>query len=112
MPNYIGGLRMVSEMIRPSVVNFLDLMLRSKDKTIRVDEIDLSEGPAFIGRSIGDTGILDTEGVAVVALRDREKDDYLFNPSRKTVLNGNNVIIVMGNVESINKIKTQSKMRV
>jgi len=110
MPNYIGGLRMVSEMIRPSVVNFLDLMLRSKDKTIRVDEIDLSEGPAFIGRSIGDTGILDTEGVAVVALRDREKDDYLFNPSRKTVLNENNVIIVMGNVESINKIKTQSKI--
>lgn len=110
MPNYIGGLRMASEMIRPSIVNFLDLMLRSRDKTIRVEEIDLSEGSVFIGKSIGDTGILDAEGVVVVALRDKGKDDYKFNPSCKTVLTENNVIIVMGNIESINKMKSQSKM--
>ena len=109
MPNYIGGLRMVSEMIRPSIVNFLDLMLRSKDKTIRVEEIDLSEGSVFTGKSIGDTGIPDTEDVVVVALRDRGNDAYQFNPSRETVLNENNVIIVMGNIESINKIKLNSK---
>ena len=64
---------------------------------------------SFIGKSIGDTGILDTEGVTVVALRDRGKDDYLFNPSWNTVLNENNVIIVMGNIESINRMKRQSK---
>lgn len=104
-PNYIGGLRMVSEMIRPEVVNFLDIMLRSKDQTIRIDEIDLSKGSPLTGKSIKDTGILDTEGVSVVALRDRTADSYLFNPSGNTRLHENNIIIIMGNVDIINKIK-------
>ena len=104
-PNFIGGLRMVSEMIRPDVVNFLDIMLRSKDQTIRIDEIDLSGGSPLTGKSIKDTGILDTEGVSVVALRDRMADSYLFNPARETLLHENNIIIIMGNVDIINKIK-------
>ena len=32
-PSYIGGLSMASEMIRPSVTTFLDVMLRDTDKT-------------------------------------------------------------------------------
>ena len=104
-PNFIGGLRMVSEMVRPAVVNFLDIMLRSKDQTIRIDEIDLSKGSHFIGKSIKDTGVLDTEGVSVVALRDLVADSYLFNPSGKVRLHENNIIIIMGNVDVINKIK-------
>ncbi len=85
MPNSIGGLRMVSEMIRPSVVTFLDVMLRSKDKTIRVEEISVHEGSPFEGKSLEETGITALEGVTVVALRDKENDDYAFNPSRQTV---------------------------
>ena len=108
MPNFIGGLRMVSEMIRPSVVNFLDIMLRSKDKTIRIDEIDLTGGSPFAGKSIGETGIADTAGVTLVALRDRKEDSYLFNPSGKTVLNENNLLILMGDVEVINRIRTEA----
>jgi voltage-gated potassium channel len=96
---------MVSEMIRPAVVNFLDIMLRSKDQTIRIDEIDLSEGSPLTGKAIKDTGILDTEGVSVVALRDMLADSYLFNPSGDTRLHENNIIIIMGNVDIINKIK-------
>jgi len=104
-PSFIGGLRMVSEMVRPAVVNFLDIMLRAKDQTIRIDEIDLSEGSLLIGKSIKDTGILDTEGVTVVALRDSMSDSYLFNPSGATRLHENNIIIIMGKVDIINKIK-------
>ncbi len=108
MPNSIGGLRMVSEMIRPSVVTFLDVMLRSKDKTIRVEEISVHEGSPFEGKSLEETGITALEGVTVVALRDKENDDYAFNPSRQTVLTGDKVIIIMGNIDIINSIKDKA----
>jgi voltage-gated potassium channel len=39
MPNFIGGLRMASEMVRPSVVSLLDVMLREKDKAIRIEDV-------------------------------------------------------------------------
>jgi voltage-gated potassium channel len=104
MPNFIGGLRMVSEMIRPSVVNFLDIMLRAKDQTIRIEEIDLLKESPFVGRTLEETGIMSVEGVTVVALKDKVQDTYIFNPSKTTVLNADNLIVAMGNIELINEM--------
>jgi len=41
--NFIAGMRMASEMIRPTVVSFLDKMLTDKEKNLRVEEIHLHE---------------------------------------------------------------------
>ena len=52
-PNMIGGLRLVSELIRPDAVTFLDTMLRDKEKRLRIEEVDLAAGAKAIGRTIG-----------------------------------------------------------
>ena len=46
-PTRIGGLRMASEMLRPAVVNFLDVMLRREDLALRIEELAV---PAVDGR--------------------------------------------------------------
>jgi voltage-gated potassium channel len=108
MPNFIGGLRMVSEMLRPAVVNFLDIMLRMKDKTVRVDEIEIFSGSPFAGMTLETTGVLDMADATVVALMDRKAGTYIFNPPKNTVLKENNVIIVMGNVDVINEMREKA----
>lgn len=50
--NYIAGMRMASEMIRPTVVSFLDKMLADKDKNLRVEEIKV--GKRYSGKKIAD----------------------------------------------------------
>lgn len=105
MPNVIGGLRMVSEMIRPSVVSFLDLMLRAKDKTIRIEEIGIATGSPYAGKSIEETGILTLPDVTVVALVIREGESYQFNPPNDTPIHEGTVIIVVGLVDAINGIR-------
>jgi len=105
MPDFIGGMRMVSEMIRPSVVTFLDVMLREKDKTIRVEEIDIPSGSRFVGKSLEQIGILEREGLTVVALKDSVTGSYKFNPPRSTELEMNDVIIVVGDVKEIDKLR-------
>jgi len=109
MPNVIGGLRMVSEMIRPSVVSFLDLMLRAKDKTIRIEEIGIAAGSPYAGKSMEETGILTLPDVTVVALVIREGESYQFNPPNDTQIHEGTVIIVVGLVDAINKIRTRCK---
>jgi len=110
LPNAIGGLRMVSEMIRPSVVTFLDLMLRSKDKTIRVEEINLAAGSPYVGKTLGETGILTMPDVTVVALVIRTGEAYRFNPPPATPLHEGMVIIVIGAVEAIEQIRRVALM--
>lgn len=48
--SYISGLRMASEMVRPTVVSFLDTMLRDREKNLRVEEILVPDH--FIGKAI------------------------------------------------------------
>lgn len=101
MPDFIGGLRMVSEMVRPSVVSFLDTMLRVKDKTMRVEEIAIGPSSPFAGKVLSETGLHEIEDVSIVALKGKADGTYIFNPPRKTVLTEGHVLIVMGNVDRI-----------
>jgi voltage-gated potassium channel len=101
MPDFIGGLRMVSEMVRPSVVNFLDTMLRAKDKTVRVEEIVIKPYSPFAGKVLSETGLYEIGDMSVVALKAGAGAAYTFNPPRATMLAEGHVLIVMGNVERI-----------
>ncbi|MBI2353804.1 MAG: potassium channel protein [Deltaproteobacteria bacterium] len=107
MPNYIGGLRMASEMIRPSVVSFLDAMLRSRDATVRVEEIRITVNSPLVGKPLSETGVLGMEGVTVVALTDND-GSCRFNPPRETMLKPDDVIIVMGVVDRISAMKART----
>ena len=109
MPNFIGGLRMVSAMTRPSVVTFLDTMLRSQDKTIRVEEVEIFPGSPFIDRTIGETGIHGIQGVTLVAIRDKSNEDYLFNPPGSRVLTANDLMIVMGDIDRIHELRERAR---
>jgi voltage-gated potassium channel len=100
MPNFIGGMRMVSEMIRPSVVTFLDTMLRVRESVVRVEEIHCPAGSSLIGQTLAEAGLLDVAEVTVVAVCDRA-GNYHFNPPRELVLQADDVLIVMGNVACI-----------
>lgn len=108
MSNYIGGLRMTSEMIRPNVVSFLDTMLRDKTATIRVEEIAIPKQSRLIGKKLCDTGILDIEGVSIVALID-DAGAYVFNPPKERAIAENDVVIVMGIVDKILEFRENTR---
>ena len=57
-PGYIGGLRMASEMIRPTVVSFLDIMLRDRDSNLRVEEVAVPDSLA--GKTISELNLEST----------------------------------------------------
>lgn len=103
-PNMIGGLRMASELIRPHVVGFLDLMLKEQSKTLRVEEISLGEQSPWAGKSLHDTGI--HRHFELLALAVRKPDGEIrYNPHGDTVLAPRDVLIVMGDVSQVRKAR-------
>jgi voltage-gated potassium channel len=107
MPDFIGGLRMVSEMVRPSVVNFLDTMLRAKDRTVRVEEIAIGPSSPFAGKALSEAGLHEMGDMSIVALKGKADGAYAFNPSLQTVLTEGHVLIVMGNVDRIREASSR-----
>ena len=88
-PTYIGGLRMASEMIRPAVVSFLDMMLRDKELSLRVEEI-----PAPCpGKTIRELGLGAFPNSLLLAIRG--SGGWRFNPPADHTLEKDSVLVVM-----------------
>jgi len=103
-PNMIGGIRMASELIRPHVVGFLDLMLREKSKTLRVDELVVGKNSPWVGKTLHETEIHRRHELLALAVR-KASGETQYNPQGDTVLAAGDVLIVMGDVTNVRKAR-------
>lgn len=93
-PNFIGGMRMASEMLRPNVVSFLDKMLRGKDKSIRVGEVTVKEGSPLIHKPLSELKIHEKYGVNIIAINKKnEHSDFTYNPALDTKLSSGDTLV-------------------
>jgi len=91
-PGYISGMRMASEMIRPTVVNFLDNMLRGKDESLRVEEVPMS--PSLAGKALASLDLKKYPRTLLLAVKKGES--WIYNPSRSDyIIEPENRLIVM-----------------
>jgi voltage-gated potassium channel len=103
-PTMIGGRRLASECIRPEVNEFLDQMLRDKDKNLRLEEVPIPAGSSLVGTALKDTPIRRETRVLVVAVRDANRV-FAYNPDPDFVLLEGAILIVMGETDSIVKLR-------
>lgn len=88
-PDFTGGMRIASSMIRPQVMTFLDEMLRS-DRGLRMEEIAVSE--RHDGAPLGG---VDTRSRDHILVAIRRGGDWLFNPGLDTLLHRGDIIVAM-----------------
>ncbi|MCJ7582034.1 MAG: potassium channel protein [Candidatus Aminicenantes bacterium] len=100
-PSFIGGMRMVSEMIRPAVVSFLDTMLRDQEEVLRFEEVAVRNMPHLIGKTLSEFNSENKTGSLLVALKEGQTGKYHFSPRTESQLQENDVLILMGNPEVI-----------
>jgi voltage-gated potassium channel len=93
--NFIGGMRMASELIRPATVSFLDTMLYGTP-SLRVDEVVIASSSKYIGMSLDRCEPLRTSGVVLVSLKDDNKAGFRFNPGPDTRLKSGDTLIIIG----------------
>jgi voltage-gated potassium channel len=103
-PNIIGGQRLASELIRPEVTEFLDQMLRDKDKNLRLEEVFIASESRFVGMTLRDVNIRKTTSALVVAIRDTHRN-FHYNPNSDYVLEGNSYMVVLGQTPDIAALK-------
>jgi len=103
-PNIIGGRRMASELIRPEVVEFLDQMLRDRDRTLRLEEVDVPDGSPYVGHALRDVPIRRVSNALVVAIRDRDRR-FQYNPGPETLLEGGTVLVVLGETPDMSVLR-------
>lgn len=89
LPDFTGGMRIVSMMVRPHVVGILDDMMRS-ERGIRMEEIPVPAG--FYPRAVGGLNLKSPEYILVAV---REGNSWRFNPDADFRVSPGHVLVLM-----------------
>lgn len=107
-PNFIGGMRMVSEMIRPAVVRFLDDMLRDKRAAFRIEEVKLGQKAGELGGTLREARIRERFGMTVLAVSASDTSAWTYNPDAGIAIGPGMTLVVLGSAEQVAKLRAEA----
>lgn len=94
-PYVIGGLRMAHAVVRPNVVDFIDLATRTEHLELQIEEARIARGSRLAGTTVGDCPLQKPMEVIVVAIK-KAAGHMVFNPPPETKLEPGDVLIALG----------------
>jgi voltage-gated potassium channel len=104
-PYEIGARRMAQSLVRPTVIDFLDLTVHDGELGLRLEELQVSDKATFADKTLMDSGIRSEHDLIVVAIK-RQKGEMLFNPNPSTEILAGDILVVLGehaNIEGLEK---------
>jgi voltage-gated potassium channel len=102
-PSFIGGMRIASQVLRPSAVAFLDQMLRSGDA--RVSEVVVHSSSVVVDKTIAQAQLQQHTGLRPVAIKPAGSSTFVYSPDDATVLRAGDTLIVMGERARVSSVE-------
>jgi voltage-gated potassium channel len=97
-----GGLRIAASILRPSVVDFLELSLPGHRQDVALEEVRVGAKSALVGQSIADIE-RQYARLRVVALR-RGDEDLRIVPDTTTAIEPGDLLVVIGAGDSLRRL--------
>ncbi|MBU1947390.1 MAG: TrkA family potassium uptake protein [Candidatus Eisenbacteria bacterium] len=104
-PEEMGAGRMVQQLLRPEVVDFLDLMLTPGTTGAGLEAYQIPDGCKLAGQKLKDSGIRERFGLFVIALR--RAGAYIPNPGSDVVIQDDDVLILVGTEAAFVKFRDE-----
>jgi voltage-gated potassium channel len=105
-PNFIGGVRLFSEMVSPRTVAFLDQIVQfGGGISIGIEALDIPEGSVLVGKRLADARLREA-GALVVAVH-RADDKYLYNPGGEYELQPGDSLLVLAESQDFKRLRDE-----
>jgi voltage-gated potassium channel len=104
-PYEIGARRMAQSLVRPTVIDFIDLTVHDGELGLRLEELQVSNKATFANKTLMQSGIRSEHDLIVVAIK-RQKGEMLFNPNQNTEIMPGDILVVLGehtNIQGLEK---------
>jgi voltage-gated potassium channel len=106
-PTIIGGHRMAMALIKPAVGDFLD-SVTANDLELGFEQLEVQAGSVLIGRKLRETVIRSELNIVVVSIR-RSDGEVMFNPSGEAQIQNGDLLVAIGNAESLRRLNTLAR---
>ncbi len=103
-PYLIGGSRMAQSILRPNVVDFIEIATGSEHLDLQMEEITIPSHSAFAGETLVSSGFRKEIGVIIVGIK-KAHGKMVFNPHSQAKIEGGDTLIVLGEPGSVAKLE-------
>lgn len=102
---HIGGLRMASEMIRPTTVSFLDSMIRDRNSAYRFEEVFVKKNSPIIGKPVSSVKSEKDDAPLILAIKEPETARYHINPPGNYEISEGDILVMIGDTGQIRSFR-------
>jgi len=107
-PYVIGGQRMAMAVLRPNVMDFIELATRSDYMELQIEEARIEDGSALAGRSLRDSRLRQELGIIIVAIK-KPDGRMVFNPAPEVPMEVGDLLITLGHRDQLDRLETLAK---
>jgi voltage-gated potassium channel len=103
-PYKLSGLKIAQGLIRPTLVDFMDLIIRRKELSLYMEEFAVKKNSKIVNHNLIECDIRRTANVIVVAMKKPGKE-LVFNPSPDTKMETGDILLVLGDKSAVNQFE-------
>lgn len=103
-PYTIGAARMAQAVLRPSVMDFIEIATAGQNLELQLEEIRVAASSTLVSHSLITSGIRRDLGLIIVGIKKRH-GEMLFNPAPDTVIEASDVLIALGQQSAIQNLE-------
>jgi voltage-gated potassium channel len=107
-PYAIGGFRVAQAVLRPSVVDFIELATRTEHLDLQIEESRIGRGSPLAGKTLLDSRLRQDLGVIIVAIK-KEAGHMLFNPPGDAPMAAGDTLIALGHRQQLDQLDTLAR---
>jgi len=108
-PTIIGGHRMAMALTKPAVGDFLD-SVTANHLELGFEQLEVDPVSSLVNRKLSETVIRSELNIVIVSIR-RDNGEIIFNPSGETKIEGGDMLIAIGNAESLARLNDLARGR-
>ena len=108
-PTIIGGHRMAMALTKPAVGDFLD-SVTANHLELGFEQLEVDSVSSLVGRKLSETVIRSELNIVIVSIR-RNDGQIIFNPDGETKIEGGDMLIAIGNEESLARLNALARGR-
>ena len=102
-PYEIGGNRMAELLLRPGVIEFIDVVARERSVDLSMEEFMVNEKSELIGKSLAELPIRKELNIIIVSIN-KLKGGFIYNPKSPTIIEKDDKLIALGEKANLSEL--------
>jgi voltage-gated potassium channel len=107
-PYIIGGQRVALAVLRPAVMDFIELAMHKEHLELQIEETRIHPGSRLAGSSLKDSQVRQDLGAIIVAIK-KPDGRMQFNPPAEAVIEPGDTLITMGHRQQLDRLESMAR---